>query len=103
AGNAQTHAAEGGSARLWNLIAAVGAVSQRRPVRQSALYPLDAVLYGRIDLILHRTVARPTRRHATAPVRRPIAGCQATLYAQRLQGREVRGEERFTALEDEIS
>src|SRR5690606_17389205 len=63
AGDAQPYPGHGLPARLRNRRIALLATQARRPLRQLAARTLDAVLHGRVDLVLHRAVTRPARGH----------------------------------------
>src|SRR5271165_6674358 len=67
AGNAEAHTGDRDSAGLGDFGVAVRAARQRRSLRQLALDAADRVLDRRVDLLLHRPVARPTRRHCSVP------------------------------------
>src|SRR6185312_15863232 len=63
AGQAEPDARDGIAARLRNLGSAFGAVCKAGSSRQTALRTADRVLHGRVDLLLHRALFCPTRRH----------------------------------------
>jgi heme O synthase-like polyprenyltransferase len=62
-GNAKANPGHGIPAGFWDASPALGAVAQRRTLGQTALCAADPILHSRVDLILYRTVARPTCRH----------------------------------------
>jgi hypothetical protein len=66
-GDAQAHTGNGFATRLGNLGATLLAMSQPRTAGQLLFCTLDRVLNGCVDLILHGSIAGPTRRHLIAP------------------------------------
>src|SRR5450631_3572818 len=75
AGHAKAHAGNRVAPRLGDHRCAFGAMLQRRAPRQLALSALDRVLDRRVDLLLHRTITCPTRRHVRhlqSIIRRPL-------------------------------
>src|SRR5690606_8599026 len=63
AGAAQAHARHRLAPRLGDRRGAFLAARAAGTLRQLAARALDPVLHGRVDLILHRAVARPARGH----------------------------------------
>src|SRR5690606_4061507 len=61
--HAQAHAGHGLAPRLGDRRVAFLAVRQARTLRQAAARALDRVLDGRVDLVLHCGVARPSGCH----------------------------------------
>src|SRR3569833_538508 len=61
--HAQSHAWHGVAPCLWDRGSTMLAVRCSRALGQAALSPADAVLHGRVDLILNCAVAGPTGRH----------------------------------------
>jgi hypothetical protein len=65
ASKAKANTGHGLPARCGNAGATFGAMAQGRTLRQTALRAADPILHRRVDLILYRTVAGPTRRHSS--------------------------------------
>jgi hypothetical protein len=80
--DAQARAGSSLSTRLRDLVTALRAMGQRRPLSQSTSRSLDAIANRGVDLILDRAVTRPTRRHMPplfSPIhqRMILYGCSA--------------------------
>lgn len=60
---AQSNARYRNTSRFRNRCPAVRAMGDSRAARQATLSAADPVLYRRVNLILNRAIARPTRRH----------------------------------------
>jgi hypothetical protein len=91
---AQSNARYRDTSRFWNRCPAIGAMGNSGAAWQATLSAADPILYRRVNLILNRAIARPTRRHARLPLSTSLhyrsthrGGCRLGILQADLAGR----------------